>query len=186
MSTVVAPARARPAVLRATPWAAGAWALTFACLSGLALLDRAPHPWSPSGASALGGLTAVQVTWLIATTASLVLVAGVVGVTGRTTRSLRVTGWLLVGHPTLGKRALRDEIATQLSHDGLVTSVYAGRRAARPKSITLTMPSCVNQLRGCQSPWVGTSAVDGVGQAAMVARNCSAISGVIRWGSSSQ
>ena len=97
MSTVVAPSRTRPAMLLATPWAAGAWALTFACLSGLALLDRAPHPWSPSPASALGGLTAVQVSRLIAATAGLVLVAGIVGVTGRTPRSLRVAGWLLVG-----------------------------------------------------------------------------------------
>jgi hypothetical protein len=39
----------------------------------------------------------VQVSWLIAATAGLVLVAGIVGVTGRTPRSLRVAGWLLVG-----------------------------------------------------------------------------------------
>ena len=96
-STVAAPARAGSAVLRATPWVAGAWALTFACLSALALLDRAPHPWSPSPATALGGLTAVQVSWLIAGTAGLVLAAGIVGATGRTPRSLRVSGWLLVG-----------------------------------------------------------------------------------------
>ena len=96
-STVAAPSRAGSAVLRATPWVAGAWALTFACLAALALLDRAPHPWSPSPATALGALTAVQVSWLIAGTAGLVLAAGIVGATARTPGSLRVSGWLLVG-----------------------------------------------------------------------------------------
>ena len=97
MSTVAAPSLAGSAVLRATPWVAGAWALTFVCLSALALLDRAPHPWSPSPATALGGLTGVQVSWLIAGTAGLVLAAGIVGATARTPQSLRVSGWLLVG-----------------------------------------------------------------------------------------
>ena len=53
MSTVLAPSLAGSAALRATPWVAGTWALTFACLSALALLDRAPHPWSPNPATAL-------------------------------------------------------------------------------------------------------------------------------------
>src|SRR3990170_3573759 len=97
MSTGPAPSLAGSATLRATPWVAGAWALTFACLSALALLDRAPHPWSPNPATALGGLTAAQVSWLIVGTAGLVLAAGIVGVIGRTPRSLRGAGGLLIG-----------------------------------------------------------------------------------------
>ena len=34
-------------------------------------------------------------------------------------------------------------------------SVRAGRRSARPRSMTLTTPSWTSQFRGCQSPWVG-------------------------------
>ena len=65
--------------------------------------------------------------------------------------------------------------------------VGAGRpRSARPKSITLTTPPSTSQLRGCQSPWVGTSVVGSAGQEAIDALRRASTDGEIRCGWSSQ
>ncbi|GGU10247.1 hypothetical protein [Nocardioides albus] len=86
----------RSVVLRAAPWVAGAWALVFCALAGLALLGRAPNPWVPDAASPLGALSGTQMSWVIAVLALLALVAGGVVANARTPRRTRVTGWLLI------------------------------------------------------------------------------------------
>ncbi|MFI5626198.1 hypothetical protein ACIA03_22245 [Nocardioides sp. NPDC051685] len=86
----------RSSVRRAAPWLAGAWALAFGALSGLALLDRIPDPWAPEGASPLGGLSGTQMSWVVTVAALLVLVAGVLGAAGREPRARRRAGRLLV------------------------------------------------------------------------------------------
>lgn len=87
----------RPRVLQATPWVAAVWGIAFLALTALAVVGRTPHPWSPEEASALGGLTAGQVSWMIALIAALALTAQVVGTLGRRPRARRVAGWMLVG-----------------------------------------------------------------------------------------
>lgn len=86
----------RSVVLRAAPWVAGAWALVFGALVGLALLGRAPDPWVPDAASPLGALSGTQMSWVIAVLALLALVAGGAVANVRTPRTARATGWLLI------------------------------------------------------------------------------------------
>lgn len=97
MTAVADRPRSRSVALQVTPWTAGAWALVFLSLSALALLDRVPHPWSPSSASSLGSLTAPQVSWLVLGLAGLVLAAGWAGLKSRSPGTVRVAGWLVAG-----------------------------------------------------------------------------------------
>ncbi|MEI7055725.1 hypothetical protein WBG06_07895 [Nocardioides sp. CCNWLW239] len=86
----------RSVVRRAAPWVAGAWALVFGALSGLALLGRAPDPWVPDAASPLGALSGTQMSWVIAVLALLALISAGTAATARTPRTTRTAGWLLV------------------------------------------------------------------------------------------
>lgn len=86
----------RSSVRRAAPWVAGAWALAFGALSGLALVGRTPDPWAPEAASPLGGLSGAQMSWIVTVAALLVLLAGVLGAGARERLTQRRAGWLLV------------------------------------------------------------------------------------------
>ncbi|MGH3350124.1 MAG: hypothetical protein ACRDPS_05605 [Nocardioides sp.] len=86
----------RSVVLRAAPWVAGAWAVVFGALVGLALLGRAPDPWIPDAASPLGALSGTQMSWVLAVLALLALVTGGAAANVRTPRTTRATGWLQV------------------------------------------------------------------------------------------
>lgn len=89
------PARTR--TREVTAWVAVSWSVVFVALPVLALVGRTPHPWSPEEASPLGGLTAEQMSWVLAVTATLTLVVQVVGSIGRDPARVRAAGWLLVG-----------------------------------------------------------------------------------------
>lgn len=97
MTALLERTAARPRVLQATPWVAAVWGVAFLALTALAVVGRTPHPWSPEEASALGGLTAGQMSWVIAVTAALVLAAQVVGTVGRSPAMRRIAGWTLIG-----------------------------------------------------------------------------------------
>ena len=97
MTTTMERTQPRSSVRRAAPWLAGAWALTFGALSGLALLGRIADPWAPEAASPLGGLSGAQMSWIVTLAALLVLAAGVVGAVGRERVAHRRAGWLLIG-----------------------------------------------------------------------------------------
>lgn len=86
-------------MLRSTPWAAASWAVVFLSLSVLGLLGRTAHPWSPDAASALGGLSAAQVSWVLALVAVVVLGATALGLTTLRPGRAGPAGWVLV---TLG------------------------------------------------------------------------------------
>ena len=96
MTTTVERTQPRSSVRRAAPWVAGAWALAFGVLSGLALLGRTPAPWAPEAASPLGGLSGTQMSWVVTVAALLVLVTGIVGVLSRERAAQRRAGRLLV------------------------------------------------------------------------------------------
>jgi hypothetical protein len=95
-STVDRHVRNLPRILRAMPWVAGLWALTFLALAAMGLLGRAPHPWAPTLVSPLGALSAAPVSWLIAGLAVVTLAATLTGVTSRQPTRSRVAGWVLV------------------------------------------------------------------------------------------
>ena len=97
MTTTIERTQPRSSVRRAAPWVAGAWALTFGALSGLALLDRILDPWAPEAASPLGGLSGTQMSGVVTVAALLVLVAGLWGAVGPERVAQRGAGWLLVG-----------------------------------------------------------------------------------------
>ena len=97
MTTTSRRTQPRSSVRRAAPWLAGAWALAFGTLSGLALLGRIPDPWAPEAASPLGGLSGTQMSWSVALAACLVLVGGVLGAGARERMTQRRAGLLLVG-----------------------------------------------------------------------------------------
>ncbi|GGR64372.1 hypothetical protein J2S40_004690 [Nocardioides luteus] len=86
----------RSAARRAAPWLAGAWALAFGALSGLALLGRIPAPWVPTDASPLSGLSGAQMSGAVGVAALLALAAGAVGVATQDRRTRRRTGRLLI------------------------------------------------------------------------------------------
>lgn len=93
----IAPAAPRVSrVLHATPWIAAVWAATFLPLALLAVLDRTGHPWSPEAASALGGMTAREMSWVLVGVATLALGALAAGTVSRARSTLRTTGWVLV------------------------------------------------------------------------------------------
>ncbi len=96
MTTTIERTQPRSSVRRAAPWVAGAWALAFGALSGLALLGRTPDPWAPEAASPLGGLSGTQMSWVVTVAALLVLVAGVGGVVSGERLAQRRAGRLLV------------------------------------------------------------------------------------------
>ena len=96
MTTTIERTQPRSSVRRAAPWVAGAWALTFGALSGLALLGRTPDPWVPEAASPLGGLSGTQMSWVVTVAALLVLVAGIVGAVSREHVAQRRAARLLV------------------------------------------------------------------------------------------
>lgn len=96
MTTTTERTQPRSAVRRAAPWVAGAWALAFGALSGLALMGRTSDPWAPEAASPLGGLSGTQMSWIVLVAALLVLVAGVLGTAGRERVTQRRAAWLLV------------------------------------------------------------------------------------------
>lgn len=89
-----------------TRWVAALWALAFLGLSLLALGGRTAYPWSPEEAAALGGLSAVQMSWLIASVAGLVLVAQAVGTWADV--FVRLSGWALIGLGILVAVAISD------------------------------------------------------------------------------
>ena len=107
MSTAVE-APARPSVLQATPWVAAAWAATFLCLAALALMDRAPHPWTASEASALGSLTPVEVSWSLVVVAAAVLTVAGLGAEARTPTRARTSGAVLLALGILVTVAVSD------------------------------------------------------------------------------
>jgi len=96
MTTTIERTQPRSSVRRAAPWVAGAWALTFGALSGLALLGRIPDPWAPEAASPLGGLSGTQMSWVVTVAALLVLLAGIVAAVDRERAAQRRAGRLLV------------------------------------------------------------------------------------------
>ena len=97
MTTTMQRTQPRSSVRRAAPWVAGAWALAYGALSGLALVGRTSDPWAPEPASPLGGLSGAQMSWVVTVAALLVLAAGVAGAVGRDRPTQRRAGWLLVG-----------------------------------------------------------------------------------------
>lgn len=97
MTTTTERTQPRSAVRRAAPWLAGAWALAFGALSGLAILGRIPDPWAPEAASPLDGLSATQMSWVVTVAALLVLLGGALGAGVRRRTTPRGAGLLLVG-----------------------------------------------------------------------------------------
>lgn len=91
-----------------TAWVAVVWAATFLALSSLALTGSTAHPWSAEEASALGSLSAGQVSWTIAALAALALAAQAVGLRAHRPAPVRAAGWLLVALGVLVAVAVSD------------------------------------------------------------------------------